>query len=265
MTIPENTCAVGGFVIAEREFADAWGFMYDRWPENGYRPAGLSFELQKNDSCTHPEKAYRGYLHSGPQKTIAALGGGEDPGPRLRGEKHRIEGINARGHAVTSRAIEAGWVIVALNPSHGGEFDDLLHADAGAGVDGWLAMNSAPSIFVFCLGYLLRQRPLMTARSAWGDVPVRDARTLRLRLGRDESHPAGRAPRPHDSPSSPPSSRWSASAVRGRSLRRASPRSRCSRGWQWDWFGRHPEVLQDLMDGTCRRSCSGRGAAWKPA
>ena len=20
--------------------------------------------------------------------------------------------------------------------------------------------------------------------------------------------------------------------------------------WQWDWFGRHPEVLQDLMDGT---------------
>lgn len=60
MTIPENTCAVGGFVIAEREFADAWGFMYDRWlPENGYRPAeGLSFELQENDSCTHPEKKH---------------------------------------------------------------------------------------------------------------------------------------------------------------------------------------------------------------
>lgn len=60
LTIPENTYAVGSFVIAEREFADAWGFMYERWlPENGYLPAeGLSFELQKNDSCTHPEKKH---------------------------------------------------------------------------------------------------------------------------------------------------------------------------------------------------------------
>jgi AraC family transcriptional regulator len=60
MTIPENTYAVGSFVVAEREFADAWGFMYGRWlPENGYRPAeGLSFELQKNDSCMHPEKKH---------------------------------------------------------------------------------------------------------------------------------------------------------------------------------------------------------------
>jgi hypothetical protein len=32
----------------------------------------------------------------------------------------------------------------------------------GAGADGWLAMNScAPSIFVFSLGYILRQRAVM--------------------------------------------------------------------------------------------------------
>jgi AraC family transcriptional regulator len=60
MTIPENTYAVGSFVIAPREFGDAWGFMYGRWlKDNGYRAAeGLSFEIQKNDSCTHPEKKH---------------------------------------------------------------------------------------------------------------------------------------------------------------------------------------------------------------
>jgi hypothetical protein len=32
----------------------------------------------------------------------------------------------------------------------------------GAGLDGWLAMNScAPSIFIFAIGYLLRQRSVM--------------------------------------------------------------------------------------------------------
>lgn len=55
-----------------------------------------------------------------------------------------------------------GWTIVVLNLLLAANSTMYFTRMLGAGVDGWLAMNScAPSIFVFCLGYILRQRAMM--------------------------------------------------------------------------------------------------------
>lgn len=55
-----------------------------------------------------------------------------------------------------------GWALVALNLLMAANSTLYFTGMLGAGVDGWFAMNScAPSIFVFCLGYVLRQRAAM--------------------------------------------------------------------------------------------------------
>lgn len=55
-----------------------------------------------------------------------------------------------------------GWALVALNLLMAANSTLYFIRMLRAGTDGWLAMNScAPSIFVFCLGYALRQRAVM--------------------------------------------------------------------------------------------------------
>lgn len=55
-----------------------------------------------------------------------------------------------------------GWTIVVLNLLMAANSTMYFTRILGAGPDGWLAMNScAPSIFVFSLGYILRQRAVM--------------------------------------------------------------------------------------------------------
>lgn len=72
------------------------------------------------------------------------------------------------GHAMAHAAAEgftrdrAGWIIVALNLLAALNSTMYFTRMLGAGLDGWLAMNScAPSIFVFAAGYALRQRAVM--------------------------------------------------------------------------------------------------------
>ncbi|MDD5556670.1 MAG: hypothetical protein PHN82_05395 [bacterium] len=70
--------------------------------------------------------------------------------------------MHAESACACFRRDRTGWVLVALNLLMAANSTLYFTGMLGAGVDGWLAMNScAPSIFVFCLGYLLRQRPLM--------------------------------------------------------------------------------------------------------
>ncbi|MCX6354684.1 MAG: hypothetical protein NTZ78_07270 [Candidatus Aureabacteria bacterium] len=56
----------------------------------------------------------------------------------------------------------AGWIIVILNLVMAANSTFYFIAKLGAGLTGWLAMNScAPSIFIFSVGYLLRHRLVM--------------------------------------------------------------------------------------------------------
>lgn len=55
-----------------------------------------------------------------------------------------------------------GWIIVGLNLLAALNSTNYFIRMLGSGPDGWLAMNScAPSILVFSLGYILRQRAVM--------------------------------------------------------------------------------------------------------
>ncbi len=60
MIIPEGKYAVGRFEISSEEFGSAWEYMYSKFiPASGYIPsAGLSFEIKRNDSDTHPMKKH---------------------------------------------------------------------------------------------------------------------------------------------------------------------------------------------------------------
>lgn len=55
-----------------------------------------------------------------------------------------------------------GWILVGLNLLMAANSTLYFTGMLGAGAGGWLAMNScAPSIFIFCIGYALRQRAVM--------------------------------------------------------------------------------------------------------
>ena len=82
----------------------------------------------------------------------------------------RIGGVKTGGggYAMTHESTErftrdrTGWIIVGLNLLAALNSTMYFTRMLGAGLDGWLAMNScAPSIFVFAAGYILRQRAVM--------------------------------------------------------------------------------------------------------
>ena len=59
LDLPAGPHAVGRFSIAADQFGSAWGYLYGEWmAQNGYAPAGLAYELQKNDSSEHPEQKH---------------------------------------------------------------------------------------------------------------------------------------------------------------------------------------------------------------
>jgi hypothetical protein len=60
------------------------------------------------------------------------------------------------------RRDRTGWIIVSLNLLMAANSTFYFTGVLGAGLDGWLAMNScAPSIVIFAIGYILRQRSVM--------------------------------------------------------------------------------------------------------
>lgn len=57
---------------------------------------------------------------------------------------------------------KTGWWLFCLNLLAAANSTLYFTTQLKAGFDGWLAMNScAPSIFIFCLGYLIRSRAVM--------------------------------------------------------------------------------------------------------
>ncbi|MGD9781312.1 MAG: GyrI-like domain-containing protein [Kiritimatiellia bacterium] len=59
LTLPAGPHAVGRFAIPSDQFGAAWGHLYGEWiPHSGYAPAGLAYELQKNDSSEDPEQKH---------------------------------------------------------------------------------------------------------------------------------------------------------------------------------------------------------------
>ena len=59
LTLPAGRYAVGRFSIASDQFGVAWGYLYGEWmAQSGHVPAGLAFELQKNDSSEDPEQKH---------------------------------------------------------------------------------------------------------------------------------------------------------------------------------------------------------------
>ena len=59
LTLPAGLHAVGRFAITADQFGPAWGYMYGEWlTSSGHVPAGLAYELQRNDSSEHPEQKH---------------------------------------------------------------------------------------------------------------------------------------------------------------------------------------------------------------
>ena len=59
LTLPAGPHAVGRFAIPSDQFGAAWGYLYGEWiPQSGHAPAGLAYELQKNDSSEDPEQKH---------------------------------------------------------------------------------------------------------------------------------------------------------------------------------------------------------------
>ena len=59
---------------------------------------------------------------------------------------------------------KTGWWLFGLNLLAAANSTLYFTTQLNAGFDGWLAMNScAPSIFIFCLGYLIRSRAVASA------------------------------------------------------------------------------------------------------
>ncbi len=55
LTLPAGPHAIGRFAVTADQFGPAWGYMYGEWmAQSGHVPAGLAFELQKNDSSEDP-------------------------------------------------------------------------------------------------------------------------------------------------------------------------------------------------------------------
>lgn len=55
LTLPAGLHAIGRFAVTSDQFGPAWGYMYGEWmAQSGHIPAGLAFELQKNDSSEDP-------------------------------------------------------------------------------------------------------------------------------------------------------------------------------------------------------------------
>jgi AraC family transcriptional regulator len=60
LTLPAGSHAVGRFAIPSDQFGPAWGYMYgEALARLGQVPAGLAFELQRNDSSEDPEQKHR--------------------------------------------------------------------------------------------------------------------------------------------------------------------------------------------------------------
>ena len=59
LALPAGPHAIGRFAITSDQFGPAWSYLYGEWmAPSGYAPAGLAFELQKNDSSEHPEQKH---------------------------------------------------------------------------------------------------------------------------------------------------------------------------------------------------------------
>ncbi|HRT04370.1 MAG TPA: GyrI-like domain-containing protein [Kiritimatiellia bacterium] len=59
LTLPAGPHAVGRFAIPSDQFGAAWGYLYGEWiPKSSHAPAGLAYELQKNDSSEDPEQKH---------------------------------------------------------------------------------------------------------------------------------------------------------------------------------------------------------------
>lgn len=59
LELPAGPHAVGRFAITSGQFGAAWAYLYGEWlPASGHVPAGLAYEVQKNDSSEHPEQKH---------------------------------------------------------------------------------------------------------------------------------------------------------------------------------------------------------------
>ena len=59
LLLPAGPHAVGRFSIPSDQFGAAWGYLYGEWmAHSGHAPAGLAYELQKNDSSEDPEQKH---------------------------------------------------------------------------------------------------------------------------------------------------------------------------------------------------------------
>jgi len=57
---------------------------------------------------------------------------------------------------------KTGWWLVGLNLAMAVNSTIFFTTQLKSGLDGWLAINScAPSIFIFCLAYLIKNRAVM--------------------------------------------------------------------------------------------------------
>lgn len=143
-----------------------------------------------------------------------------------------------------------GWALVALNLLMAANSTLYFTGMLGAGVDGWLAMNScAPSIFVFCLGYVLRQRAVMAVGAGlmfrYGTLGLTTFGWEGMNLIPQAGHILMTLAVAYFVVRMVRLGAWEDIVT---ALLTAVVM--LYTWWQWTWFGRHPEVWKALMDGT---------------
>jgi hypothetical protein len=156
---------------------------------------------------------------------------------------------NAAGNRFTRD--RAGWIIVSLNLLMAANSTFFFTAVLGAGLGGWLAMNScAPSIFVFAAGYLLRRRSVMAVGAGcmfrfgtlglfvfgWVGMNNLIPQVGHILMTAAVIYFTVRMIRS-----------GSAEALIIACL---SALLLLYSAWQWEWFQNHPQILDHLMKGT---------------
>lgn len=143
-----------------------------------------------------------------------------------------------------------GWTLIVLNLIAAANSTLYFTTQLKAGWSGWLAMNScAPSIFIFSLGYILANRALMAVGAGcmfrFGTLGLLVFGWEGMNIIPQIGHILMTAAVLYF-------------AVKMLRLRSAGELiiSGCVAlvllysEWQWDWFRRHPGVIEGLMQGT---------------
>ncbi len=145
---------------------------------------------------------------------------------------------------------KSGWIIVVLNLIAAANSTMYFTTQLKAGLAGWLAMNScAPSIFIFALGYFIRSRSVMAVGTGlmfhFGTLGLFVFGWQGMNIIPQVGHILMTLAVIYFIVKMINLRAWGELVVAAFVVIVI-----LYMGWQGEWFGRHPQVLDSLMRGT---------------